>query len=300
MEWQRAVRCFSPAWFNRYWFLTNWNATVSSKAFESVETDFLVEFSFKNSVNGNCTDDDDQILAMSQYFFPSYEILCAGSIPKGFQNGKEVCQKMVNAALPVLLDSHLHLLDLGQRTGTGCELLSLRSDEDLLSRWCSRSPRRRSRCETHGCHQPFTSHLSWISGSRVNLYRRTFLPRPCLVHLSRNYQRRIQRLHAIRVIQRNGRALMVIRNWKWWRLFTRIKPLLQVTRIDDELAKYKEEIRRLTATLEARTSQLQDVQKEIEQVRREYNQVNARLAHTEDSFSQSEEVSEADTPFVRR
>ena len=101
------------------------------------------------------------------------------------------------------------------------------------------------------------------------------------------------------MIQRNGRALKLIRDWKWWRLFTKIKPLLQVTSIDKELAKYKEEIRQLTSTLEPRTLQIQDLEKEVEQLRREYKQVNDRSAHAEDSLVQSEEVRKMLLSFIR-
>ena len=42
-------------------------------------------------------------------------------------------------------------------------------------------------------------------------------------------------LRAIRVIQRNGLSYLKLRNWQWWRLFTKVKPLLQVTKADEEV-----------------------------------------------------------------
>ena len=38
----------------------------------------------------------------------------------------------------------------------------------------------------------------------------------------RNYQKRLQQLSAIRVIQRNCSAYLKLRNWAWWRLFTKV------------------------------------------------------------------------------
>ena len=45
---------------------------------------------------------------------------------------------------------------------------------------------------------------------------------------SRNYQKRVQQLNAIRILQRNCAAYLKLRNWQWWRLYTKVKPLLQV------------------------------------------------------------------------
>lgn len=46
----------------------------------------------------------------------------------------------------------------------------------------------------------------------------------------RNYQKRVQQLNAIRILQRNCAAYLKLRNWQWWRLYTKVKPLLQVTK----------------------------------------------------------------------
>ena len=44
----------------------------------------------------------------------------------------------------------------------------------------------------------------------------------------RMFQKRVQQLNAIRIIQRNCAAYLKLRNWQWWRLYTKVKPLLQV------------------------------------------------------------------------
>jgi myosin protein heavy chain len=106
----------------------------------------------------------------------------------------------------------------------------------------------------------------------------------------RNYQRRIQQLNAIRVIQRNGRALMKIRNWAWWRLFTKIKPLLQVTRQDEELNQKQEEIRRLKTEMETRTAQVQETEQKLQQVQEERDDLNERLTHSNEVLIESDEV----------
>ena len=39
----------------------------------------------------------------------------------------------------------------------------------------------------------------------------------------RNYQRRLQQLNAIRIIQRNCASYLKLRNWQWWRMFTKVR-----------------------------------------------------------------------------
>ena len=42
--------------------------------------------------------------------------------------------------------------------------------------------------------------------------------------------KRTQQLNAIRILQRNCAAYLKLRNWQWWRLYTKVKPLLQVSK----------------------------------------------------------------------
>lgn len=45
----------------------------------------------------------------------------------------------------------------------------------------------------------------------------------CRAFLARRlYQKRMQQSNAIRVLQRNGLAWLKLRNWQWWRLFTKV------------------------------------------------------------------------------
>merc|ERR1712142_367524 len=68
----------------------------------------------------------------------------------------------------------------------------------------------------------------------------------CRAFLARkNFAKRKEQLRAIRIIQRNGLAYLKLRNWTWWRLFTKVKPLLDVTRQEDELRTKEEEHKKL-------------------------------------------------------
>lgn len=71
-----------------------------------------------------------------------------------------------------------------------------------------------------------------------------------LAHACRKYQKLLEQSRAIRVLQSNVRAYLKLRNWPWWRLFTKVKPLLQVTAQEDENRRLVEEVKRLNQRLE--------------------------------------------------
>lgn len=56
----------------------------------------------------------------------------------------------------------------------------------------------------------------------------------CRGYLARRfYHKRVQQLNAIRILQKNGISWLKLRNWQWWRLFIKVKPLLQITTQED-------------------------------------------------------------------
>lgn len=54
---------------------------------------------------------------------------------------------------------------------------------------------------------------------------------------------------ALAVLQKNIRKYLFLRNWKWWRLYTKVKPLLNVARSEDELRQKEEELNKLREKL---------------------------------------------------
>ena len=44
------------------------------------------------------------------------------------------------------------------------------------------------------------------------------------------------------MLQKNIRKYLFLRNWKWWRLYTKVKPLLNVARSEDELNQLREKL----------------------------------------------------------
>lgn len=56
-------------------------------------------------------------------------------------------------------------------------------------------------------------------------------------YLSRKDYKKLQEQRlALQVVQRNLRKYLQLRTWPWYKLWQKIKPLLNVTRIEDEMA----------------------------------------------------------------
>jgi hypothetical protein len=41
---------------------------------------------------------------------------------------------------------------------------------------------------------------------------------------------------SLQVVQRNLRKYLKLRTWPWWKLWQKVKPMLNVTRVEDEIA----------------------------------------------------------------
>lgn len=98
------------------------------------------------------------------------------------------------------------------------------------------------------------------------------------------YQKRIKQSNVIRILQRNGLAYLKLRNWEWWRLFTKVKPLLLVTnqenkfqeqlaekdliiqQKDSEIAKFKSEMDFQTSQLKKKEFEISALKKEMDQL----------------------------------
>ncbi|XP_055295507.1 myosin heavy chain, muscle isoform X5 [Sitodiplosis mosellana] len=80
-------------------------------------------------------------------------------------------------------------------------------------------------------------------------------------YLSRKEYKKIQEQRiALQIVQRNLRKYMQLRTWPWWKLWQKVKPLLNVTRVEDEIAKLEEKARKAEEALEAETKVRKDLE----------------------------------------
>merc|ERR1719410_898960 len=106
----------------------------------------------------------------------------------------------------------------------------------------------------------------------------------------RNYQKRVQQLNAIRILQRNCAAYLKLRNWQWWRLYTKVKPLLQVTKNDEKVMQKEVELKEITERLQTHEAEVQNLNKQYEQALEEKNILAEQLQAETELCAEAEEM----------
>ncbi|XP_071519991.1 uncharacterized protein zip isoform X2 [Panulirus ornatus] len=188
-----------------------------------------------------------------QEFRQRYELLTPNVIPKGFMDGKKACEMMIQA-----LELEPNLYRIGQskiflRAGV---LASLEEERDIK----------------------MTDLIV-----QFQAYCRGMLAR-------KNYQKRLQQLNAIKIIQRNCAAYLKLRNWQWWRLYTKVKPLLQVTKQEEKLVQKEEELRMIQHVLETQKKSNVDMENKFQQALQEKNVLAEQLQAETELCAEAEEM----------
>jgi len=188
-----------------------------------------------------------------QEFRQRYELLTPNVIPKGFMDGKKACEKMIEA-----LELDPGLFRIGQskiffRSGV---LAHLEEERDVR----------------------ITDLVV-----KFQAYCRGLLAR-------RNYQKRVQQLNAIRILQRNCAAYLKLRNWQWWRLYTKVKPLLQVTKNDEKVMQKETELKEITEKLQHHETEVQNLDKQYQQALEEKNILAEQLQAETELCAEAEEM----------
>ncbi|XP_017922901.1 myosin-11 isoform X1 [Manacus vitellinus] len=188
-----------------------------------------------------------------QEFRQRYEILAASAIPKGFMDGKQACILMIKA---LELDPNLYRIGQSKiffRTGV---LAHLEEERDL---------------------KITDVIIAFQAMSRGYLARKAFAKRQ-------------QQLTAMKVIQRNCAAYLKLRNWQWWRLFTKVKPLLQVTRQEEEMQAKDEELQKTKERQQKAESELKELEQKHSQLVEEKNLLQEQLQAETELYAEAEEM----------
>lgn len=68
--------------------------------------------------------------------------------------------------------------------------------------------------------------------------------------VKKDFKRLQEQRVALLVIQRNLRKFLTLRNWLWWKLYSKVKPLLSMARVEDEMKELEEKLKKTTEDLE--------------------------------------------------
>ncbi|KAM9857329.1 myosin-10 isoform 1-T1 [Aulostomus maculatus] len=188
-----------------------------------------------------------------QEFRQRYEILTPNAIPKGFMDGKQACERMIQA-----LELDPNLFRIGQskiffRTGV---LAHLEEERDLKI-------------------------------TDIIIYFQSV----CRGYLARKaFAKKQQQLSALKVLQRNCAAYLKLRHWQWWRLFTKVKPLLQVTRQEEEMQAKDEELVKVKERQLKVENELVEMERKHQQLVEEKNILAEQLQAETELFAEAEEM----------
>ncbi|XP_038146325.1 myosin-9-like isoform X1 [Cyprinodon tularosa] len=188
-----------------------------------------------------------------QEFRQRYEILTPNAIPKGFMDGKQACVLMIQS-----LELDPNLFRIGQskvffRAGV---LAHLEEERDMK------------------ITDIIISFQAWCRGY---VARKAFAKRQ-------------QQLTAMKVIQRNCAAYLKLRNWQWWRLFTKVKPLLQVSRQEEEMQAKDEELHKVKEKQILAEQQLQEMEEKQQQLNAEKMALQEQLQAETELCAEAEEM----------
>ncbi|XP_064416942.1 myosin-10 isoform X3 [Latimeria chalumnae] len=188
-----------------------------------------------------------------QEFRQRYEILTPNAIPKGFMDGKQACELMIQS-----LELDLNLFRIGQskiffRAGV---LAHLEEERDL---------------------KITDIIILFQAAARGYLARKAF------------YKKQ-QQLSALKVMQRNCAAYLKLRHWQWWRLFTKVKPLLQVTRQDEEMQAKDSELQKVKEKQLKAEMDLSDLERKHQQLVEEKAILAEQLQAETELFAEAEEM----------
>ncbi|NXF40105.1 MYH9 protein, partial [Nyctibius bracteatus] len=188
-----------------------------------------------------------------QEFRQRYEILTPNAIPKGFMDGKQACVLMIKA---LELDSNLYRIGQSKVFFRAGVLAHLEEERDLKI-------------------------TDVIIGFQAC----------CRGYLARKaFAKRQQQLTAMKVLQRNCAAYLKLRNWQWWRLFTKVKPLLQVSRQEEEMMAKEEELIKVREKQLAAENRLSEMETFQAQLMAEKMQLQEQLQAETELCAEAEEI----------
>ncbi|KAG7336017.1 hypothetical protein KOW79_000710 [Hemibagrus wyckioides] len=188
-----------------------------------------------------------------QEFRQRYEILTPNAIPRTFMDGKQACELMIRA---LELDGNLFRVGQSKVFFRAGVLAHLEEERDL---------------------KITDTIIRFQSAARGYLARRAF-------------QKKQQQLSALRVMQRNCAAYLKLRNWQWWRLFTKVKPLLQVTRQDEEIQAREAQLQKAKDNLSKVEHDYVELERKHQQLLEEKSVLTDQLQAEAELFAEAEEM----------
>ena len=156
-------------------------------------------------------------------FKQRYAILAPTAIPKGFVDAKQATEKVMKAIEMPEDNYRIGATKIFFRAGQLGVLEEMR--EERLSKI-----------------------ITWLQ-SWVRWY-----------FVKKDFKRLQEQRIALLVIQRNLRKFLTLRNWLWWKLYSKVKPMLSMARVEDEMKELEEKLKKASEELEKETKLRKDLE----------------------------------------
>ncbi|XP_044188541.1 myosin-16-like [Thunnus albacares] len=103
------------------------------------------------------------------------------------------------------------------------------------------------------------------------------------------FKKMVDRRIALMAIQRNVRKFLQLRFWGWWKLYTKVKPLLMVARQEEIFKAKEEELRMAVEKVKELEGKIKDMEGKMFTLSQEKNDLALALAAEQDTLGDAEE-----------
>uniref|UniRef100_A0A2K5Z9U2 Myosin heavy chain 16 n=1 Tax=Mandrillus leucophaeus TaxID=9568 RepID=A0A2K5Z9U2_MANLE len=93
----------------------------------------------------------------------------------------------------------------------------------------------------------------------------------------------------LKVIQRNVRKFLQLRFWGWWKLYNKVKPLLNVARQEEEMKAKEEELRQAMAKTQDLVNKVKELEEKTATLSQEKNDLTIQLQAEQENLMDAEE-----------
>ncbi|XP_058509104.1 myosin-16-like [Solea solea] len=103
------------------------------------------------------------------------------------------------------------------------------------------------------------------------------------------FKKMVDRRIALMAIQRNVRKFLQLRFWGWWKLYTKVKPLLMVARQEEIFKAKEEELRESVEKVKGLEGKIKDLEGKMVTLSQEKSDLTLALAAEQDTLGDAEE-----------
>ncbi|CAL1296902.1 unnamed protein product [Larinioides sclopetarius] len=173
-------------------------------------------------------------------FKQRYTILAASAVPKGFVDAKKVAESVLEAIQLDKNDYRLGNTKVFFRAGVLGRLEEMRDDR-------------------------LAKIVTWLQA-----WIRWYLSK-------KEFKKLQEQRVALLIIQRNLRKFLQLRNWLWYKLYMKVKPLLTMAKVEDEMKELEDKLKKALESLEKEEKLRKDLEHQNVKLLQEKNDIFLQL-----------------------